>query len=145
MNDNQIHDEQIPVPGMTRAVWDGFSPELQAAIKESGGVQLAPEEQKQALAECEEYGVEQAAALDVDDVVRYYHEAMGHIAVAHTRITGLVNAGKLDHDDATALQDDLGDVRDDLYGGILYTVLEGFSPDSQWDKHWSDIDSSPAA
>jgi hypothetical protein len=144
MTNNQIHDEQIPVPGMTRAVWEGLSPELQAALKESAG--KSPEE----LAErdkcgVEEYGTEEAAALDVADVVRYYHEAMGHIAAAHTRIAGLLSAGKLDHHDAAALQDDLGLIRDSLYGGILYTVLEGFSPDSQWHKYWSDIDSGAPA
>jgi len=35
MTNNQIQDEQIPVPGMTREVWDGFGPEMQAAIREA--------------------------------------------------------------------------------------------------------------
>ena len=59
----------------------------------------------------------------VADVKSYYYEAWRHLAVSYRRITGLVNAGKLDKNDAMVLQGDLRDVRDELFGGILYTVL----------------------
>lgn len=133
MNDTTTN--QIPVPGMTRQVWDGFNPELQAMLQSSLDPEVKATLAKNAARDAAQYAEDKAkrdamtpeegaAKAMVDDVLRYHREAMGHLALMYGRIVGLADAGKLDRAEAIVLLDNLNDVSDDLYGGILRSVLD---------------------
>lgn len=66
-----------------------------------------------------------------DEVTRYTKTIIGKLAAMHDCITRLAGS-TVNAADVLSLHDDLADIRDDLYGGILYAILD--------DAPWGEFD-----